>query len=195
MCSYETKQLQRKGPGHSDTSPEKRVWKENNRRFSYASAWEDYDNDGDLDLYVANDFGRNNLYRNDGGKFKDVAPTAGVEDLSAGMSVTWTDYNNDGWMDIYVSNMFSSAGNRIAFQREFQSDADGSTKGLFQRHARGNTLFENAKDGTFRDVSLEANVTLGRWAWGSRFVDINNDGWQDILVANGFLTQSNPDDL
>ena len=168
---------------------------ENNRRFSYASAWEDYDNDGDLDLYVANDFGRNNLYRNDGGKFKDVAPTAGVEDLSAGMSVTWTDYNNDGWMDIYVSNMFSSAGNRIAFQREFQSDADGSTKGLFQRHARGNTLFENAKDGTFRDVSLEANVTLGRWAWGSRFVDINNDGWQDILVANGFLTQSNPDDL
>lgn len=168
---------------------------ENNRRFSYASAWEDYDNDGDLDLYVANDFGRNNLYRNDDGIFKDVAAAAGVEDISAGMSVTWTDYNNDGWMDIYVSNMFSSAGNRIAFQREFQSDADGATKGLFQRHARGNTLFENAKDGTFRDVSLQAGVTLGRWAWGSRFLDLNNDGWQDILVANGFLTQSDTGDL
>lgn len=168
---------------------------ENNRRFSYASAWEDYDNDGDLDLYVANDFGRNNLYRNDGGVFKDVAAMAGVEDISAGMSATWTDYNNDGWMDIYVSNMFSSAGNRIAFQHEFQSDADGATKGLFQRHARGNTLFENAKDGTFKDVSLEAGVTLGRWAWGSRFVDLNNDGWQDILVANGFLTQTGTDDL
>lgn len=168
---------------------------ENNRRFSYASAWEDYDNDGDLDLYVANDFGRNNLYRNDGGKFTDVAAAAGVEDISAGMSVTWTDYNNDGWMDIYISNMFSSAGNRIAFQREFQSDADGETKEIFQRHARGNTLFENAKDGTFKDVSLEAGVTLGRWAWGSRFVDLNNDGWQDILVANGFLTQTGTDDL
>lgn len=168
---------------------------ENNRRFSYAASWEDYDNDGDLDLYIANDFGRNNLFRNDGGQFKDVAKEAGVEDVSAGMSVTWGDYNNDGWMDIYISNMFSSAGNRIAFQRKFQSDAGDETKKLFQRHARGNSLFENAKDGTFRDVSVEAGVTMGRWAWGSRFIDINNDGWQDLLVGNGFLTQGKADDL
>ena len=168
---------------------------ENNRRFSYASAWEDYDNDGDLDLYIANDFGRNNLFRNDDGKFKDVAAEAGVEDISAGMSITWSDYNNDGWMDIYVSNMFSSAGNRIAFQRKFKSDAEGSTKSLFQRHARGNTLFENQKDGTFKDVSVDANVTMGRWAWGSRFFDLNNDGWKDILVGNGFLTQPKSGDL
>ncbi len=168
---------------------------ENNRRFSYAASWEDYDNDGDLDLYIANDFGRNNLFRNDGGQFKDVAKEAGVEDVSAGMSITWGDYNNDGWMDIYVSNMFSSAGNRIAYQGKFQSDAGDETKKLFQRHARGNSLFENAKDGTFRDVSVDAGVTMGRWAWGSRFVDINNDGWQDLLVANGFLTQGKADDL
>ena len=168
---------------------------ENNRRFSYAASWADYDNDGDLDLYIANDFGRNNLFRNEGGRFKDVAKEAGVEDVSAGMSVTWGDYNNDGWMDIYVSNMFSSAGNRIAFQRKFQSDAGDETKKLFQRHARGNSLFENAKDGTFRDVSVQAGVTMGRWAWGSRFIDINSDGWQDLLVANGFLTQGKSDDL
>ena len=168
---------------------------ENNRRFSYAASWEDYDNDGDLDLYIANDFGRNNLFRNEGGRFKDVAKEAGVEDVSAGMSISWGDYNNDGWMDIYVSNMFSSAGNRIAFQRKFQSDAGDETKKLFQRHARGNSLFENAKDGTFRDVSVEAGVTMGRWAWGSRFIDINSDGWQDLLVANGFLTQGKADDL
>lgn len=190
----------------SEATPKEGDWKfryvtgeigleEDNRRFSFSSAWEDYDNDGDLDLYVANDFGRNNLYRNDNGVFKNVAPTAGVEDISAGMSVSWTDYNNDGWMDIYVSNMFSSAGNRIAYQNEFQSSADGKTKEIFQRHARGNSLFENAKDGTFRDVSLEAGVTLGRWAWGSRFVDLNNDGWQDIIVANGFLTQGGIGDL
>ncbi len=168
---------------------------QNNRRFSYAGAWEDYDNDGDLDLYVANDFGRNCLYRNDGGTFQDVAAEAGVEDISAGMSVSWGDYNNDGWMDLYVSNMFSSAGNRIAFQRKFQADADGETREQFKRHARGNTLFENAKDGTFRDVSTAANVTLGRWAWGSRFLDLNNDGWLDLYVSNGFLTQSDPADL
>lgn len=167
----------------------------NNRRFSYSASWEDYDNDGDMDLYVANDFGRNNLFRNDNGKFNDVASEAGVEDVSAGMSITWGDYNNDGWMDIYVSNMFSSAGNRIAFQRKFHSGAADETKKFFQRHARGNSLFENSKDGTFRDVSVEADVTMGRWAWGSRFIDINNDGWRDLLVCNGFLTQHKADDL
>jgi hypothetical protein len=55
---------------------------QNNTRFSFAAVWEDYDDDGDPDLYVANDFGRNNLYRNDGGTFTDVAMQAGVEDIA-----------------------------------------------------------------------------------------------------------------
>lgn len=157
----------------------------NNQRFSYAASWEDFDNDGDPDLYVANDFGRNNLFRNDAGHFTDIAAEAGVEDLSAGMSVSWGDYNRDGWMDLYIGNMFSSAGNRIAFQRKYRSGEDASE---FQRHARGNSLFQNQGDGTFLDVSEEANVTLGRWAWCSSFTDINNDGWEDILIANGMVT-------
>lgn len=160
----------------------------NNQRFSYAAAWEDYDNDGDLDLYVANDFGRNNLYRNDGGQFQDVAAEAGVEDIAAGMSVSWGDYNRDGWVDLYVSNMFSSAGNRIAYQRQFKSAEDQSVRAMYRRHARGNSLFENMGDGTFRDVSETARVTEARWAWCSQFVDINNDSWQDLLVANGMVT-------
>jgi len=161
---------------------------ENNRRFSYAAAWEDFDNDGDADLYVANDFGRNNLYRNDDGKFKDIAAEAGVEDIAAGMSVSWGDYNQDGNPDLYVGNMFSSAGNRIAYQRQFRQDIDDDTRAMYQRHARGNTLFQNMGDGTFRDVSQKAGVTEARWAWGSNFADINNDGWQDILVGNGMVT-------
>lgn len=190
----------------NDATPKEAAWQfryvtkdvgldENNRRFSYAAAWEDYDNDGDLDLYVANDFGRNNLYQNEGGRFHDVADQAGVEDISPGMSACWGDYNNDGFIDLYVSNMFSSAGNRIAFQQRFQQNADESTRGSFQRHARGNSLFENRGDGSFRDVSVPANVVLGRWAWGSKFVDLNNDGWQDLLVANGFITQEDTGDL
>ena len=167
----------------------------NNRRFSWAAAWEDYDNDGDQDLYVANDFGRNNLYRNDNGRFVDVAPTAAVEDSSAGMSVTWGDYNQDGSMDLYVGNMFSAAGNRIAYQRRFQGELDEGARRTFQRHARGNSLFENANDGTFRDVSPVAAVSIGRWAWGSLFADINNDGWEDLLVANGYVTQGDTRDL
>jgi hypothetical protein len=167
----------------------------NNRRFSLAAAWEDYDNDGDQDLYVANDFGRGNLYRNDGGKFVDAAADAGVEDMSAGMSVAWGDYNNDGWMDLYKSNMFSSAGNRIAYQRRFKENAGEKTRAEIQRHARGNSLFANHQGEYFHDTSLEAAVTMGRWAWASLFADLNNDGWQDLLVSNGFVTGDDPTDL
>ena len=173
---------------------------QSNHRFSFATAWEDYDNDGDLDLYVANDFGRNILFRNDLNqdghrRFTDVSRQAGVEDIAAGMSVTWGDYNHDGWMDLYVSNMFSSAGSRITSQGQFKRDEDDQTRKDMQRHARGNSLFENQGDGTFRDVSVTAAVTMGRWAWGSLFADINNDGWEDLYVANGFFTTPDTGDL
>ncbi|REJ70654.1 MAG: VCBS repeat-containing protein [Planctomycetota bacterium] len=170
---------------------------QNNRRFSWAAAWEDYDNDGDLDLYVANDFGRNNLYRYDATaqQFRDVAAEAGVEDIASGMSVAWTDYNDDGLMDLYVSNMFSGAGNRITYQRKFRPDADAETIGQIRRMARGNSLFENIGDGRFRDVSVESGLTMGRWAWGSKFVDLNNSGREDLVIANGFVTQPSADDL
>ena len=172
----------------------------NNRRYSYAASWEDFDNDGDLDLYVANDFGRNNLYRNDRSEngivnFVDIAAGAGVEDISAGMSITWGDYNRDGLMDAYVSNMFSSAGNRIAYQRQFRTQSDSETTDHFRRHARGNTLFANSLDGTFQDVSVDAAVTMGRWAWGAKFFDLNNDGWEDLYVTNGFITTDDTGDL
>ena len=174
---------------------------ENNTRFSFAASWEDYDNDGDVDLYVANDYGRNNLYRNDSGpepgsrQFRDVAGELGVEDMSAGMSVSWADCNRDGWMDFYVSNMFSAAGNRITYQRQFKDGLDETTRKQFQRHARGNSLFQGNGKGGFDDVSVAAGVTMGRWAWGSTFADLNNDGWEDLLVANGFISTPDTDDL
>ena len=166
---------------------------QNSMKFSYASSWDDFDGDGDLDCYVANDFGRNNLYRNDGGSFTDVARPTGVEDIGPGMSASWGDYNNDGRPDIYVSNMFSSAGNRITHNPQFKTGIDEKKKGDFQRHARGNSLFRNNGDGTFTDTSIASGVTLGRWAWGSVFADFNNDGWQDLYVANGFITAEDPD--
>ncbi|MFT6862277.1 MAG: hypothetical protein ACJAVK_000834 [Akkermansiaceae bacterium] len=173
---------------------------QNNRRFSLAASWEDYDQDGDQDLYVANDFGRNNLYRNevreDGSRqFVDVAAEAGVEDVAAGMSVSWGDYNRDGLMDLYISNMFSSAGGRIAFQGQFKTASDDEVRAQLQRHARGNTLYQNLGDGTFEDVSEASGVTMGRWAWASHFVDLNNDAWEDLVVTNGFYTAKDSGDL
>ncbi len=168
----------------------------NNNRFSFAAAWEDYDDDGDSDLYVANDYGRNNLYQNNKGRFVDVASELGIEDMSAGMSVSWADFNRDGRLDIYISNMFSAAGNRITFQRQFKSGVPQAMLAQYQRHARGNSLFQAGPEGgEFRDVSVEQGVTMGRWAWGSRFVDLNNDGWEDLVVANGFISTEDTGDL
>lgn len=172
----------------------------NNRRFSYASSWEDYDSDGDLDLYVANDFGRNNLYRNvaEPGRpprYEDVAESAGVVDIGPGMSTSWADYDNDGHPDLYVGNMFSSAGNRVTGQQNFQAKADEDTRESFRRHARGNSLFKNSGDGTFADVGEAAGVSVGRWAWSSKFVDFDSDGYEDIVVANGFISQDDTGDL
>lgn len=167
----------------------------NNRRFSFAAEWADYDEDGDLDLYVANDFGRNNLYRNENGRFRDVAGEAGVEDISAGMGVSFGDYDGDAKLDIYVSNMFSSAGQRIAYQRAFQPALDAAVRGQFQRHARGNSLFRNRGDGSFEDVTLESHVGMGRWAWGSQFVELDGDGRPDLFIPNGFITNEDNEDL
>ncbi len=172
----------------------------NNRRYSLAAAWEDFDNDGDQDLYVANDYGRNNLFRNDRTEqglpfFVDVAGLAGAEDSASGMSVSWGDYDQDGWMDCYVGNMFSSAGNRITFQSQFKPGSSGEVRTRLQRFARGNTLLRNQGTGVFDDVSSDAAVTMGRWAWSSSFVDVNNDSRDDLIVANGYITTEDTGDL
>ena len=176
---------------------------QNNTRFSFAASWEDYDQDGDLDLYIANDFGRNCLYQNQGiepGKlpsFINIAGPLGIEDSAAGMSTNWGDFNRDGWMDLYVSNMFSSAGSRVTGQNRFlkKLEHDNDTASTFQRMARGNSLFAANRKGGFTDVSIQTKTNMARWCWGSTFADLNNDGWLDILGANGFITAEDTADL
>lgn len=164
-------------------------------RYSLAASWEDFDNDGDPDLYVANDFGPNCLYENRDGRFINVAAQAGVVDVGSGMSVSWGDYNRDGFMDLYVGNMFSSAGQRVTTQAAFRADESEEVRQIYRRLAKGNSLFQNQGDGTFRDIGAEAGVELGRWAWSSLFTDLDNDGWEDIFVANGYITTEDTGDL
>jgi hypothetical protein len=91
--------------------------------------------------------------------------------------------------------MFSSAGNRVTKQRRFLTDSGQQTIDKYRYMARGNTLFRQRDDHSFEDTSEIAGVTLGRWAWGSEFIDLNNDGWQDLIVANGYMTGKSIDDL
>ena len=168
----------------------------NNLRYSFAAAWGDYNGDRYPDLYVANDFGRNNLYRNNGdGTFTDVAREAGVEDIGAGMSAAWEDYDNDGRLDLYVGNMWSSAGQRITSLQQFQTQRPQEEIRSYRRHAKGNSLFANRGDGRFEEVGAQADVELGRWAWSSDFFDFDNDGHEDLYVVNGFITNEDTKDL
>ena len=68
-------------------------------------------------------------------------------------------------------------------------------RGRFQHFARGNTLLGNKGKEGFGDLSVSAGVTMGRWAWGSNFADLNNDGWEDLIVANGYVTTDDERDL
>ncbi len=186
-----------RGDGAFEDVTEKAGLMHNNDRFSFAAAWGDYNQDGYPDLWVANDFGRKNLYRNNrDGAFTDVAAEAGVQDLGAGMSAAWSDFDGDGRPDLYAGNMWSSAGQRLTGDAQFRGvAADPAVRAAFQRQARGNSLFRNNGDGTFADVSLEAGVEMGRWAWSSDFLDINNDGREDLYVTNGYLTGADQRDL
>jgi hypothetical protein len=65
----------------------------------------------------------------------------------------------------------------------------------YVHHARGNTLLCNRGDGTFEDVTETAGVAIGRWGWGALFVELNNDGLEDMYVPNGFITNKDPADM
>ena len=174
-----------------------------NRRFSFAAVWDDLDNDGDPDLVIANDFGRKICYLNDlvpSGKarFREVAEALGLMDGGFGMSVATADFNRDGKRDLYFGNMFSAAGSRITRQPKFRPGDSDAIVAEFQHMARGNTLYlgsgARAKAG-FNDVSEPSGTAMGRWSWGAVPADINHDGWEDLLVANGYVTGRDPGDL
>jgi tetratricopeptide (TPR) repeat protein/thiol-disulfide isomerase/thioredoxin len=178
---------------------------QNNTRYSFCCGWSDYNRDGWPDLYVVNDFGRKNLYRNNGnGTFTDVAAETSVEDVGAGMSVCWLDYDNDGAEDIYVANMWTAAGERISTQEIFQKDAPEDVRALYRKHAMGNSLYRNSgsqgsgsafQDRAFQDRTMAARVGMGRWAWSSDAFDFDHDGFPDLYIANGMVSGVSRQDL
>jgi tetratricopeptide (TPR) repeat protein/peroxiredoxin len=178
---------------------------QNNTRYSFCCAWSDYNRDGWPDLYVVNDFGRKNLYRNNGdGTFTDIAPQEGVEDVGAGMSVGWLDYDNDGAEDLYVADMWTAAGVRISAQEIFKKDSPQEVRTLYRKHAMGNSLFQNSafrnsglrdSGSVFQDRTASAGVGMGRWSWSSDAFDFDHDGFPDLYIANGMISGASHQDL
>lgn len=167
-----------------------------NNRYSFACAWGQARDNGKPDLFIANDFGSSQLYRNNGdGTFTDVSLAAHVEEVGAGMSCCWRDFNNDGHQDVYVPSMWEAAGQRVAGQKQFHAEAPEKIRALYRRHARGNALYCNRGDGTFENVAQSAGVEMGRWSWSSDFWDFDHDGFPDLYVANGYISGADRNDL
>jgi len=173
---------------------------QNNTRYSFCCGWSDYNGDGWPDLYVVNDFGRKNLYRNNGdGTFTDIAPQAGAEDIGAGMSVCWLDYDNDGSEDLYVADMWTAAGERVSAQAIFKKDSPKEVRALYRKHAMGNSLFHSGgfrdRSTAFEDRTGSAGVGMGRWSWSSDAFDFDHDGFPDLYIANGMISGISRQDL
>jgi thioredoxin-like negative regulator of GroEL len=184
------------GSGHFDDVTQSCGIDTNNNRYSFAAAWCDYDGSGWPSLYVANDFGRNNLYKNDKGRFRDVAAEAGVEDIGPGMSASWFDYDGDGRLDLYVSNMWSDCGQRITASPAFRPARHSPELAeAYRRHSKGNSLYRNLGDGRFEETGPKERVELGRWAWASDGHDFDNDGSPEIFITCGMLSNKSREDV
>lgn len=173
-------------------------------------AWGDFNDDGLPDLYVVNDFGRKTLYQNNGdGTFADVTVKSNALAYGAGMSASFVDYDNDGKFDYYVTHIRSEHSwyaeaptvrrymlkcltqgtwkTDVPLYFEIFKQSGRDFVRVFQQMASGNTLLRNRGDGKFEDVSARANANPPGWFWGASFADFDNDGWQDLYIANGWV--------
>src|SRR5688572_23334690 len=143
-------------------------------RWTLAVASADLDGDGWPDLYLANDYGPEELFLNRGGRF-ERATGAGLEETSkSGMSVTLGDFENSGRLGVYVTNISAE---RFLFQGN---------------NLRANRLERLRRMVNVADTSSASSrpvVDCG-WAWGAQFADLDNDGRLDLFVANGFISAS-----
>lgn len=141
------------------------------RRWTLAAAAADLRGTGYPDLVIANDYGVSEYFRNDGGRFTEVGAATGIgERPKSGMNVAMGDVFNQGRLSIYISNISEEGilvqGNNLWVPREGSAGDD--------------TVYDN--------LAQALNVEMGGWSFGAQFGDLNNDGFQDIFLTNGFVS-------
>jgi hypothetical protein len=163
----------------------------------------DFDHDGDLDLYVANDFSYDALYENQGdGTFVEVTHDRGIVHRGSSMGLAIGDVDADGDFDFFISGMESQS-RWIIDQPHFPVPAIWPISFLFRSYVlssmkmalHGNRFYLNRGDGSFDEVSTASGTPHSGWAWGGVFLDYDNDSRQDIYVVNGFYSGQEKDDL
>jgi hypothetical protein len=157
--------------------------------YSFVAECHDFDQDGDVDLFVGNDYGQNNLYQNDGkGVFKDDRAHPFHRGRGFSMGISMADFDNRGHYAVSLSNMYSHAGNRIV---PLADNLSTEMKEVLLGYAAGNSLFER-KNGKWQETAVDRQVEFAQWAWGNVFFDFDNDRDQDLYVVNGFTSHEDP---
>ncbi len=158
--------------------------------FGLAARFYDVDGDGDPDLYVCNDFEDPDLFwLNDGTGTFQAAPSLAIRTTSnAGMAVDFADIDRDGDVDFFEVDMLSRDPRLRKTQRPTHTPLPKGIGVIDDRpQMQRNTLFVNRGDATFAQVSYLAGVAASDWSWATMFLDVDLDGYEDLLIANGHV--------
>lgn len=150
--------------------------------------FQDVNGDGTPDLYVCNDFeSPDHFWLNDGtGTFRLIDPLALRKTSNATMAVDFSDINRDGYLDFLLADMLSPDPTRRRWQKGLQAPEVTEIGEIDNRpQVMHNTLFMNRGDGTYAEQAYMAGIAASEWTWAVQFLDVDLDGYEDVLITNG----------